>query len=146
MPPPRPVVRKRSPRRASPPPEPVSEAKLSAPMSQSETRRLEAGQVKVRPTARSPVAETVSKPSTSAAAASNKRRSGVVKEVEKMQVARDKRRAVQAATVMEQEQRGRGDSTNPNWEFQQMINDYKEDLDSTNPNWEFQQMINDYKE
>ena len=34
--------------------------------------------------ARSPVAETVSKPSTSAA--SNKRRSGVVKEVEKMQV------------------------------------------------------------
>merc|ERR1719180_114350 len=46
-----------------------------------------------------------------------------------MQVARDRRRAVQAATVMEQEQRGRGDSTNPNWEFQQMIDDYKEDLD-----------------
>ena len=29
---------------------------------------------------------------------------------------------------MEQEQKGR-DSTNPNWEFQQMIDDYKEDLD-----------------
>ena len=46
-----------------------------------------------------------------------------------MQVVRDRRRAVQAATVMEQEQRGRGDATNPNWEFQQMIDDYKEDLD-----------------
>ena len=99
MPPPRPVVRKRSPRRASSPEpvgksrpaqSPAAEAKLSAPMSQSETRRLEAGQVKVRPTARSPVAETVSKPSTSAAAASNKRRSGVVKEVEKMQVNKSK--------------------------------------------------------
>ena len=43
-------------------------------------------------------------------------------------MARDRRRAVQAATVMEQEQKGR-DSTNPNWEFQQMIDDYKEDLD-----------------
>ena len=101
MPPPRPVARRRSPRRPSSP-EPLGKSRpaqspaaeaaskqrqeLSAPMAQSETRRLEAGQVKVRPTARSPVAETVSKPSTSAAAASSKRRSGVVKEVEKMQV------------------------------------------------------------
>jgi len=138
MPPPRPVARRRSPRRPSSP-EPVRKSRpTQSPAGEAgakqrqepETRRLEpAGQVKARPTARSPVAETVSKPSTSAAAASTKRRSGVVKEVEKMQVARDRRRAVQAATVMEQEQRGRGDASNPNWEFQQMIDDYKEDLD-----------------
>ena len=43
-------------------------------------------------------------------------------------MARDRGRAVQAATATEQEQRGR-DVSNPNWEFQQMIDDYKEDLD-----------------
>ena len=43
-------------------------------------------------------------------------------------MARDRRRAVQAATATEQEQRGR-DASNPNWEFQQMTDDYKEDLD-----------------
>ena len=43
-------------------------------------------------------------------------------------MARDRRQAVQAATATEQEQRGR-DASNPNWEFQQMIDDYKEDLD-----------------
>ena len=75
------------------------------------------------PPPRTAVAETVSKATTSA-----KRRSGVVKEVEKMQVAREKRRAVQAATVEEQERRGR-DPANPNWEFEQMIDDYKEDLE-----------------
>merc|ERR1719154_754488 len=77
------------------------------------------------PPPRAAVAETVSKATTSAAA---KRRSGVVKEVEKMQVAREKRRAVQAATVEEQERRGR-DPANPNWGFEQMIEDYKEDLE-----------------
>ena len=45
-------------------------------------------------------------------------------------MARDRRRAGQAATATEQEQRGR-DASNPNWEFQQMIDDYKEDLDMT---------------
>ena len=44
-------------------------------------------------------------------------------------MARDRRRAVQAAAVVEQEQRGKGDLNNPNWEFQQMIDDYKEDLE-----------------
>ena len=43
-------------------------------------------------------------------------------------MARDRRQAVQAATATEQEQRGR-DASNSNWEFQQMIDDYKEDLD-----------------
>ena len=43
-------------------------------------------------------------------------------------MARDRRRAGQAATATEQEQRGR-DASNPNWEFQQTIDDYKEDLD-----------------
>ena len=40
-------------------------------------------------------------------------------------VARDRRRA---AAVVQQEARTR-DPTNPNWEFQQMIDDFKEDLD-----------------
>ena len=69
------------------------------------------------------VAETSSKPSTS-----SRRRSGVVKEVEKMAEARGKRRAQQAAIVEEHGGRAR-DSTNPNWEFQAMIDDFKEDLE-----------------
>ena len=40
-------------------------------------------------------------------------------------VARDRRRA---AAVVQQDARNR-DPTNPNWEFQQMIDDFKEDLD-----------------
>ena len=42
-----------------------------------------------------------------------------------LQVARDRRRA---AAVVEQDARNR-DPSNPNWEFQQMIDDFKEDLD-----------------
>ena len=42
-----------------------------------------------------------------------------------LQVARDRRRA---AAVVEQDARNK-DSSNPNWEFQQMIDDFKEDLD-----------------
>ena len=42
-----------------------------------------------------------------------------------LQIARDRRRA---AAVVEQDARNR-DPSNPNWEFQQMIDDFKEDLD-----------------
>ena len=94
MPPPKPVIRRRSPRRPSSP-EAASKSRVAP--SATETRRLDGGQMKARSSAaRSPVAETVSKPSTSAAAASTsavaastKRRSGVVKEVEKMQMIDD---------------------------------------------------------
>ena len=70
------------------------------------------------------VAETSSKPSTS-----SRRRPGVVKEVEKMAEARGKRRAQQAAIVEEQGAGRTRDPTNPNWEFQAMIDDFKEDLE-----------------
>merc|ERR1719309_410957 len=58
-------------------------------------------------------------------AANGRRRSGVVGEVEKMQVAREKRR-VQAATVTEVREEVK---KNPNWKFLQMIEEYKEDLE-----------------
>ena len=91
MPPPR-LTRRRSPRRLHSPDQipsntiDLSSAKLRKELPGSEPKRPADGLSKTRQSAhaRSPVAETVSKPSTSAV--SNKRRSGVVKEVEKMQV------------------------------------------------------------
>ena len=91
MPPPR-LLRRRSPRRLHSPDQissntiDVSSGKSRKELPASEPKRPGDGLSKTRQSApaRSPVAETVSKPSTSAA--SNKRRSGVVKEVEKMQV------------------------------------------------------------
>ena len=91
MPPPR-LTRRRSPRRLHSPDQipsntiDLSSAKLRKELPASGPKRPGDGLSKTRQSApaRSPVAETVSKPSTSAA--SNKRRSGVVKEVEKMQV------------------------------------------------------------
>merc|ERR1719447_2769597 len=130
MPPPR-LTRRRSPRRPQSPEQTssntidFSSGKLRKELPGSESKRPGESLSKTRQSApaRSPVAETISKPSTSAA--SNKRRSGVVKEVEKLQVARDRRRA---AAVVEQDARNK-DPSNPNWEFQQMTDDFKEDLD-----------------
>jgi len=72
--------------------------------------------------------ETVSK-ATGAAAAANRRRSNVVKEVERLKENREKRRAQQAQILEEQETLRNKDPGNPNWEFQQMILDYKDQLD-----------------
>ena len=91
MPPPR-LTRRRSPRRLQSPDQTssntigLSSSKSRKELPAPEPKRPGDGLSKTRQSAhaRSPVAETVSKPSTSAA--SNKRRSGVVKEVEKMQV------------------------------------------------------------
>ena len=88
-------MRRRSPRLARRPQSPehissntvdLSSAKFRKELPALEPKRPGDGLSKMRQSAhsRSPVAETVSKPSTSAAP--NKRRSGVVKEVEKMQV------------------------------------------------------------
>ena len=91
MPPTR-LTRRRSPRRLQSPEQFSSNTidlpsnKLRKELPAQELRRPGDGLSKTRQSAhaRSPVAETVSKPSTSAAP--NKRRSGVVREVEKMQV------------------------------------------------------------
>merc|ERR1712130_233208 len=74
--------------------------------------------------------ETVSKATGAAAAQGvNRRRSNVVKEVERLKENREKRRAQQAQIMEEQEQLRNRDPGNPNWEFLQMILDYKEQLD-----------------
>ena len=70
--------------------------------------------------------ETESRATTSATT-SAARRSGAVKEVGKLQVARDRRRA-QQETVREDQEQQRRDPSNPNWEFQNKIWEYKEDL------------------
>ena len=59
---------------------------------------------------------------------SSRRQTGVVKEVEKMAVARDKKREQQTTVVEEQGFRAK-DPTKPNREFQAMIDDFKEDLE-----------------
>merc|ERR550519_75578 len=74
--------------------------------------------------------ETVSKATGAAAAQGvNRRRSNVVKEVERLKENREKRRAQQAQILEEQEQLRNKDPGNPNWEFLQMILDYKEELE-----------------
>merc|ERR550519_666834 len=74
--------------------------------------------------------ETVSKATGAAAAQGvNRRRSNVVKEVERLKENREKRRAQQAQILEEQEQLRNKDPGNPNWEFLQMILDYKDELD-----------------
>ena len=60
---------------------------------------------------------------------SDRRRSNVVKEVERLKENREKRRAQQAQILEEQEQLRNKDPGNPNWEFLQMILDYKEELE-----------------
>lgn len=74
--------------------------------------------------------ETVSKGTGAAAAqAANRRRSNVVKEVEKLKENREKRRAQQQQILEEKEALRNIDPGNPNWEFLQMILDYKDQLE-----------------
>jgi len=75
--------------------------------------------------------ETVSKATGAATAqgVKDRRRSNVVKEVEKLKENREKRRAQQAQILEEQETLRNKDPTDPNWEFRSMIQDYKDELD-----------------
>jgi len=73
--------------------------------------------------------ETVSKATTAAAQGVNRRRSNVVKEVERLKENREKRRAQQAQILEDQEVLRNKDPGNPNWEFLQMILDYKDELE-----------------
>jgi len=75
--------------------------------------------------------ETVSKATgaSTAQGVKDRRRSNVVKEVEKLKENREKRRAQQAQILEEQETLRNRDPTDPNWEFRSMIMDYKEELD-----------------
>jgi len=73
--------------------------------------------------------ETVSKATAAAAQGVNRRRSNVVKEVERLKENREKRRAQQAQILEDQEVLRNRDPGNPNWEFLQMILDYKENLE-----------------
>jgi len=77
--------------------------------------------------------ETISKATGQAASQAinktDRRRSNVVKEVERLKENREKRRAQQQQILEEQEQLRNRDPGNPNWEFQQMILDYKEQLE-----------------
>jgi kinesin family protein 2/24 len=61
--------------------------------------------------------------------AAERRRSNVVKEVERLKENREKRRAQQAQILEEKEALKNIDPGNPNWEFLQMILEYKEQLD-----------------
>jgi len=72
--------------------------------------------------------ETVSK-ATAAGGGANRRRSNVVKEVERLKENRDKRRQQQAQILEEKEALQNKDPGNPNWEFQSMINEYKDEIE-----------------
>jgi len=74
--------------------------------------------------------ETVSKATgANTAQGVNRRRSNVVKEVEKLKENREKRRAQQAQILEEQETLRSKDPTDPNWEFRSMVQDYKDQLE-----------------
>jgi len=74
--------------------------------------------------------ETVSKATgANTAQGVNRRRSNVVKGVEKIAEDREKRRAQQAKIMEEQETLRNKDPTDPNWEFRSMVQDYKDQLE-----------------
>jgi len=75
------------------------------------------------------VATTNAKGGTAALTAAERRRSNVVKEVERLKENREKRRAQQAQILEQKEAMKNVDPGNPNWEFLQMILEYKESLD-----------------
>eukprot|EP00092_Neocalanus_flemingeri_P024291 GFUD01026343.1.p1 GENE.GFUD01026343.1~~GFUD01026343.1.p1 ORF type:complete len:729 (+),score=177.07 GFUD01026343.1:167-2353(+) len=78
------------------------------------------------------IPETTNKPIRVAAVqGNNRRRSNVVKEVEKLKENRDKRRVQQAQTVEGQDHLRNKVTGNPNWEFLQMIMEYKDELECT---------------
>eukprot|EP00090_Calanus_glacialis_P034859 TRINITY_DN5903_c0_g1_i1.p1 TRINITY_DN5903_c0_g1~~TRINITY_DN5903_c0_g1_i1.p1 ORF type:complete len:716 (-),score=217.87 TRINITY_DN5903_c0_g1_i1:366-2513(-) len=66
-------------------------------------------------------------------ASAQRRRSNAVKEVEKLKENREKRRAQQAKVTEENDQLRNKDPGNPNWEFLQMILDYKDEMEEINP-------------
>lgn len=72
-------------------------------------------------------ADTVGK----AAGGVNRRRSNVVKEVERLKKNREDRRAKQAEVIEEKVAQKNIDPGNPNWEFMCMINEYQETLEFT---------------
>jgi len=76
-------------------------------------------------------AETVTKPAggTATVDKADRRRSNVVKEVERLKENREKRRAQQAQILEEKEALRNVDPGNPNWEFLQMVLDYKDQLE-----------------
>lgn len=69
------------------------------------------------------------KPNPAATNATDRRRSNVVKEVERLKENREKRRAQQAQILEEKEAMKNIDPGNPNWEFLQMICEYKEQIE-----------------
>jgi len=68
--------------------------------------------------------ETVSK-----GTGANRRRSNVVKEIDRLKKNREERRAKQAEILEEKSAKQNVDPGNPNWEFLCMIRDYQEQLD-----------------
>ena len=71
--------------------------------------------------------------SESSKASAQRRRSNAVKEVEKLKENREKRRAQAAKVTEENDQLRNKDPGNPNWEFLQMILDYKDELEEFSP-------------
>lgn len=70
----------------------------------------------------------------------DRRRSNVVKEVERLKKNREERRAKQAEALEEKQERKNIDPGNPNWEFLCMIREYQDTLDF-NPLTEADQVV-----
>jgi len=73
--------------------------------------------------------ETVSKGTGGTGTGANRRRSNVVKEIDRLKQNREARRAKQAEILEEKVTKQSIDPGNPNWEFLTMIRDYQEQLE-----------------
>merc|ERR1711879_112260 len=73
--------------------------------------------------------ETVSKGTGGTGTGANRRRSNVVKEIDRLKQNREARRAKQAEILEEKVTKQSIDPGNPNWEFLSMIRDYQEQLE-----------------
>jgi len=84
------------------------------------------GQIPARSTENISTSNTVSK---AASVPASRRRSNVVKEVDRIQKKREERRAKQVVQKEEQDALMNIDPGNPNWEFMNMVREYRSQLD-----------------
>ncbi|XP_075528016.1 kinesin-like protein KIF2A isoform X5 [Dermacentor variabilis] len=117
-------------RAMGPPPAPLPTTKSSNIISSMAEKDVPMNSVVTRQSQQQPPRALVA-PSGSASdlSAANRRRTNVVKEVDRIKKQREERRARQLSQIEEKRERMNVDPGNPNWEFLSMIREYRSTLD-----------------
>ncbi|KAL1431589.1 hypothetical protein MTO96_014103 [Rhipicephalus appendiculatus] len=114
-----------------PPPAPLPTTKSSNIISALAEKDVPMNSVSTRQSQQQQAPRALVAPSGSASdlSAANRRRTNVVKEVDRIKKQREERRARQLSQIEEKRERMNVDPGNPNWEFLSMIREYRSTLD-----------------